>query len=51
MEPTYMILGQAAATAAVLALDCQSAVQDVPYADLAKRLAVDGQCLSLAGNA
>jgi hypothetical protein len=47
MEPTYMILGQAAATAAVLALKNGIAVQDVNYGDLAKRLAADGQRLTM----
>ena len=40
-----MILGQSAATTAVLALDSKSAVQDVPYADLRIRLLADGQIL------
>lgn len=48
MEPTYMILGQAAATAAVLALDHHTAVQDVSYGDLAKNLVASDQRLSLA---
>jgi hypothetical protein len=47
MEPTYMILGQAAATAAVLAIEQRTSVQDVSYAALAKRLAADGQVLAL----
>ena len=46
MEPVFMILGQSAATAAVLAIDAQSAVQDVPYAKLRERLLKDGQVLS-----
>jgi hypothetical protein len=46
MEPTYMILGQSAATAAVLALEKGIAVQDVDYAELQKRLTADGQVLS-----
>jgi hypothetical protein len=45
MEPVFMILGQSAATAAVLALDKKIAVQDVPYADLRARLVTDGQVL------
>jgi len=45
MEPVFMILGQSAATAAVLAIDAGSAVQDVPYAKLRARLLQDGQIL------
>jgi len=45
MEPVFMILGQSAATAAVLAIDGQMAVQDVPYAKLRARLLADGQVL------
>ena len=46
MEPVFMILGQSAATAAVLAIDGKFVVQDVPYADLKARLLADGQVLS-----
>ena len=45
MEPVFMILGQSAATAAVLAIDGNLAVQDVPYAALRARLVADGQVL------
>jgi hypothetical protein len=45
MEPVFMILGQSAATAAVLAIDGDLAVQDVPYAALRTRLIADGQVL------
>lgn len=45
MEPVFMILGQSAATAAVMAIDAKSAVQDVPYAELRARLLADGQVL------
>jgi hypothetical protein len=45
MEPVFMILGQSAATAAVLAIDGGLAVQDVPYARLRERLLADGQVL------
>jgi len=48
MEPVFMILGQSAATAAVLALEQGVAVQDVPYADLSARLLADGQILDKA---
>jgi hypothetical protein len=47
MEPTYMILGQASATAAALAIDAKVAVQDVDYPTLQKRLIADGQILEL----
>ncbi len=45
MEPVFMILGQSAATAAVIAIDAQIAVQDVPYETLRARLLADGQVL------
>jgi hypothetical protein len=45
MEPVFMILGQSAATAAALAIDAHSAVQDVPYAKLRAQLLADGQVL------
>jgi hypothetical protein len=45
MEPVFMILGQSAATAAVMAIDGGLAVQDVPYASLRERLLNDGQVL------
>jgi hypothetical protein len=48
MEPVFMILGQSAATAAVMALDGKMAVQDVPYAKLRARLLADGQVLEFA---
>jgi hypothetical protein len=47
MEPVFMILGQSAATAAVLSLDAGLAVQDLPYAALRERLLADGQVLEL----
>ena len=40
-----MILGQSAATAAVMAIDDRIAVQDVSYAALRERLLQDGQVL------
>jgi len=46
-----MILGQSAATAAALALDGKLAVQDVPYADLRKRLLADKQILEVTSAA
>ncbi len=48
MEPVFMVLGQSAATAAVMAIDRGLAVQDVPYADLRARLLADGQVLEYA---
>lgn len=45
MEPVFMILGQSAATAAILAIDENTSVQDVPYEKLRDRLLQDGQIL------
>jgi hypothetical protein len=45
MEPVFMILGQSAATAAVMAIDGNTTVQDVPYAKLRARLLKDKQVL------
>jgi hypothetical protein len=45
MEPVFMILGQSAATAAALAIELGTSVQDVNYADLRKRLIEDRQVL------
>ncbi|WP_438479265.1 FAD-dependent oxidoreductase [Oleiharenicola lentus] len=45
MEPVFMILGQSAATAAVMAIDEKIAVQDLSYAKLRTRLLADGQVL------
>jgi hypothetical protein len=49
MEPVFMILGQSAATAAILALDAKQAVQDVSYDALQARLLADGQILDYKG--
>lgn len=46
MEPVFMILGQSAATAAVLALNNGSTVQNVDYAELRQHLLDAGQVLS-----
>ena len=46
MEPVFMILGQSAATAAVMAIDRGIAVQDVPYTELRTQLEKDGQVLA-----
>ncbi|HET8735364.1 MAG TPA: FAD-dependent oxidoreductase [Pricia sp.] len=45
MEPVFMILGQSAAAAAVLALNNNSSVQDVPYDALKEVLLQKGQVL------
>ncbi|GAB3925401.1 FAD-dependent oxidoreductase [Larkinella terrae] len=47
MEPVFMILGQSAATAAVLAIENKTSVQQVPYAKLQAVLLKDGQRLTL----
>ncbi len=48
MEPVFMILGQSAATAAVMAIDAKQSVQEVPYAKLREQLLKDGQILKYA---
>ncbi|CAN5476930.1 hypothetical protein BH10PLA1_BH10PLA1_06650 [soil metagenome] len=48
MEPVFMVLGQSAATAACMAIDAKSSVQDVPYAKLREKLLADGQVLEAA---
>ena len=50
MEPVFMILGQSAATAAVLAIGSGLTVQDVPYPRLRERLLTD-QRLWVSGKA
>ena len=45
MEPVFMILGQSATTAAILALDAGIPVQKLPYDTLKTRLEKDGQIL------
>ena len=47
MEPVFMILGQSAGTAAVMAIDQKSTVQQLPYADLSRQLRADGQRMDL----
>ena len=47
MEPVFMILGQSAATAAVLAIQDDISVQQVSYARLRRQLLEDGQVLML----
>jgi hypothetical protein len=45
MEPVFMILAQSAATAAGLALEGHTLVQQVSYNKLQNRLKADGQIL------
>jgi hypothetical protein len=47
MEPVYMMLGQAAATAAVLAMEGKISVQELDYQKLHTRLRSDGHILRL----
>ena len=47
MEPVFMILGQSAAVAACIAIDENSAVQDIDYNDLKALLLNKGQVLTL----
>jgi len=49
MEPVFMILGQSAATAAVMAIEAGVPVQELDYAKLRTRLLQDGQILEIAG--
>jgi hypothetical protein len=45
MEPVFMVLGQSAATAAVLAIDNKVSVQQLPYEKLRDVLLKDKQML------
>jgi hypothetical protein len=45
MEPVFMVLGQSAASAAVLAIESGTSVQGIDYAKLKERLLADGQML------
>jgi hypothetical protein len=49
MEPVFMVLGQSVSTAAALAIDGKSAVQDVDYTLLRERLLRDMQVLAWTG--
>lgn len=46
MEPVYMILGQSAATAACIAIDQNSSVQNIDYQKLRQRLLSDNQIIT-----
>ncbi len=45
MEPVFMILGQSAATLAVMAVDEDNTIHDIPYEKLKQQLLIDGQVL------
>ncbi|HRH97514.1 MAG TPA: FAD-dependent oxidoreductase [Prosthecobacter sp.] len=45
MEPVFMVMGQSAATAAVLAIDSNKDVQQIDYAKLKEKLLADDQML------
>jgi len=47
MEPVFMMLGQSAATAAMLALQHNQPLHDLSFAELRSRLVADGQVVSL----
>ena len=49
MEPVFMVMGQSAATAAVLAIDANIDVQKVDYSKLRERLLADKQVLEWKG--
>jgi FAD dependent oxidoreductase len=49
MEPVFMILGQSAATVAVLALENNSGIHDVEYGEIREKLLADGQVLDVPG--
>jgi hypothetical protein len=45
MEPVFMVMGQSAATAAVIAIETGKDLQQIDYAKLKERLLADGQVL------
>lgn len=47
MEPVFMLLGQSAAVAAVMAIDNRQAVQDISYEALQSKLLERGQILTM----
>jgi hypothetical protein len=46
MEPVFMILGQSAATLAVMALEADRGIHEIPYEELKEKLLQDGQVLT-----
>ena len=48
MEPVFMVLGQSAATAAALAIDRRTTLQELPYELLKRRLLEDHQVIAWA---
>jgi hypothetical protein len=51
MEPVFMILGQSAATLAVLAIEAGKKIQEIPYDDLRRKLLENEQVLeNTSGN-
>lgn len=50
MEPVFMVLGQSAATAAGLAIDADTSVQNVDVFKLQAKLKEDGQILAIPSN-
>lgn len=51
MEPVYMMLGQASATAAALSIEGNCSVQEIPYDQLRDQLLKDGQIFASAKKA
>ena len=49
MEPVFMVLGQSSATAACMAIEAKSSVQDIDLAIFKKRLLDEGQVLEWTG--
>jgi len=47
MEPVFMILGQSAATLAVMAINANSLLDEIEYEELKQQLLQDGQVLAL----
>jgi hypothetical protein len=50
MEPVFMILGQSAATLAVLSIEERVGVQEIPYESLRTKLLEDRQVLEVIEN-
>lgn len=48
IEWTFMVLGQSAATAAVMAIEKSCDLQDIPYDELKKRLLLDNQKIDIS---